>query len=89
MMTSAAALLFVASTVGGLERATAQAQPLALVGGRLIDGSGAPPVANSVILVHGERIGTVCCASRGLSSDTVDGTGRRVRLALTDPNGRR
>ena len=31
----------------------------ALVGGRLIDGFGGPPLANSVILVEGERIKTI------------------------------
>jgi imidazolonepropionase-like amidohydrolase len=32
------------------------AQPIALVGGRLIDGFGGPPLANSVILIESERI---------------------------------
>ena len=32
------------------------AKPIALVGGRLIDGFGGPPLANSVILIEGERI---------------------------------
>jgi imidazolonepropionase-like amidohydrolase len=32
------------------------AKPIALVGGRLIDGFGGPPIANSVILIDGERI---------------------------------
>src|SRR5919106_4022189 len=42
--------------------ASAQARPLALVGGRLIDGFGGHPLANSVIVVDNERvtaIGTV------------------------------
>jgi imidazolonepropionase-like amidohydrolase len=34
----------------------ASARPLALVGGTLIDGSGAAPVRNSVVLVRGDRI---------------------------------
>jgi imidazolonepropionase-like amidohydrolase len=33
-----------------------RAKPIALVGGRLIDGFGGPPLANSVILIDGERI---------------------------------
>lgn len=37
----------------------AHARPLALVGGRLIDGFGGPPLANSVIIVDGERIKTI------------------------------
>src|SRR6185437_14301327 len=36
--------------------ATMAAKPIALVGGRLIDGFGGPPLANSVILLEGERI---------------------------------
>ncbi|TVS11866.1 MAG: Xaa-Pro dipeptidase [Wenzhouxiangella sp.] len=35
------------------------AERLALVGGRLIDGNGSPPLANSVILVRNERIEAV------------------------------
>ena len=31
----------------------------ALVGGRLIDGFGGPPIANSVVLVRGDRIEAV------------------------------
>ena len=36
--------------------ASAQAKPLALVGGRLIDGFGGHPLANSVIIIENERI---------------------------------
>jgi imidazolonepropionase-like amidohydrolase len=36
-----------------------EARPIALVGGRLIDGFGGPPLANSVILIDGERIKAV------------------------------
>ena len=35
---------------------SAGARPTALVGGRLIDGFGGPPLANSVILIDNERI---------------------------------
>ncbi len=35
---------------------SALARPMALVGGRLIDGFGGPPLANSVILIDNERI---------------------------------
>ena len=35
------------------------AKTIALVGGRLIDGFGGPPIANSVILIDGERITAV------------------------------
>ena len=37
----------------------ASAKTVALVGGRLIDGFGGPPIANSVILIEGERITAV------------------------------
>lgn len=43
-----------------LAATTAHAADLkALVGGRLIDGNGGPPLANSVILIDGERIAAV------------------------------
>jgi imidazolonepropionase-like amidohydrolase len=37
-------------------RQTSPDQPLALVGGTLIDGTGAAPLRNSVVLIRGERI---------------------------------
>jgi len=43
----------------GATGAAAQEPVKALVGGRLIDGFGGPPIANSVILVQGERIAAV------------------------------
>jgi imidazolonepropionase-like amidohydrolase len=44
----------------GLFAATAQPAELrALVGGMLLDGAGGPPLANSVILIDGERIAAV------------------------------
>jgi imidazolonepropionase-like amidohydrolase len=58
-------VLFVLWIAGAVDRQpiAAQAQkPLALVGGTLIDGSGASPVRDSVVLIRGdriERIGTV------------------------------
>ena len=39
--------------------ASAQARPLALVGGRLIDGFGGHPLANSVIIIENERVTAV------------------------------
>jgi imidazolonepropionase-like amidohydrolase len=42
-----------------LAAATAPAEQRALVGGTLLDGSGGPPLANSVILIDGERITAV------------------------------
>ncbi len=40
-------------------RVDATARPVALIGGRLIDGFGGPPLANSVILIDDERITAV------------------------------
>ena len=60
------ALVAVTLTCGGVAARTAAArqQParagaLALVGGTLIDGNGAAPVPNSVILIEGGRIAAV------------------------------
>ncbi|MEP7072243.1 MAG: amidohydrolase family protein [Verrucomicrobiota bacterium] len=39
-----------------LAAASAQAKPIALVGGRLIDGFGGHPLANSIILIENERV---------------------------------
>jgi len=36
-----------------------EAKPTALVGGRLIDGFGGPPLANSVIIIDGDRIAAI------------------------------
>jgi imidazolonepropionase-like amidohydrolase len=42
-----------------ISRSAQASRPLALVGGTLIDGFGAPPIRNSVVLVQGERISAV------------------------------
>jgi imidazolonepropionase-like amidohydrolase len=42
-----------------LAAAAASAEPEALVGGTLLDGAGGPPLANSVVLIDGERITAV------------------------------
>jgi imidazolonepropionase-like amidohydrolase len=56
----ALAVPVVAGTTGPANPAgQASSRPLALVGGTLIDGFGGPPIANSVILVSGERITAV------------------------------
>ncbi len=55
--------LLLALWIAGHPPAVAQVQkPIALVGGTLIDGTGAAPVRNSVVLIRGdriERIGTI------------------------------
>lgn len=54
MKAIAAALTVIVATLGSL---AAQSQkPIALVGGTLIDGTGATPVRNSVVLIRGDRI---------------------------------
>ena len=60
---------------------------LAIVGGRLIDGYGGPPIADSVILINGNRISAV-----GTQRDTavpagvtvIDADGRTVMPGLID-----
>lgn len=47
------AALFLALTTSA---ASAQAPTLALVGGRVLDGYGGPPIENGVVLISGERI---------------------------------
>lgn len=53
-LASITAFLLMASAIGGQP-----ARVKALVGGTLIDGFGAPPIRNSVILIEGERIAAV------------------------------
>jgi len=53
-----AAVLSAATSSGGVELSWA-GELKALVGGRLIDGFGGPPLPNSVILIDGERISAV------------------------------
>ena len=47
-----------------LTPAWAQQPTLALVGGRIIDGYGGPPIENGVILIAGERITAVTAGAR-------------------------
>ena len=63
----------------------AQARPLALVGGRLIDGFGGPPLANSVILIEGERIrasGTVGTLAVPTDAEVISTEGMDVLPGL-------
>src|SRR5947209_10287546 len=67
--------------------ASAQARPLALVGGRLIDGYGGPPLANSVILIDGERItaiGTVGTMPVPPQTEVISTEGMSVLPGLWD-----
>ncbi len=73
---------------GLLASAAATAAPItALVGGRLIDGQGGPPLANSVILVDGDRIaaiGTVATLPVPAGAAVVSTEGMDVLPGLWD-----
>ena len=67
--------------------ALAPAKPLALVGGRLIDGFGGPPLANSVIVIEGERIvaiGTVGALTVPADAEVISTEGMDVLPGLWD-----
>lgn len=71
-----------------LAATTACAGPIkALVGGRLIDGNGGPPLADSVILVDGARItaiGTVATLAVPPGAETISTEGMDVLPGLWD-----
>lgn len=76
-----------AASVGLALIASASAQKKALVGGRLIDGFGGPPLANSVILVDGERItavGTVGSLAIPPDAEVISTEGMSVLPGLWD-----
>ena len=59
----------------------------ALVGGRLIDGTGADPVENATILIDGEKIGQVGPADQveiPAEAEIVDVAGKTVMPGLID-----
>lgn len=63
--------------------------PIALVGGMLIDGTGAEPVANSVVLLRGERIervGTVDSLPIPDGYRQISTVGMTVMPGLFDPH---
>ena len=67
--------------------AFAQAKPLALVGGRLIDGFGGHPLANSVIIIENERItaiGTVGALPVPPDAEIISTEGMDVLPGLWD-----
>src|SRR4051812_43302160 len=66
---------------------TGSSKTVALVGGRLIDGFGGPPIANSVILVQDERItavGTVDTLKVPPDSEIISTEGMSVLPGLWD-----
>src|ERR1041384_3203157 len=75
------AFLFFASV------AFAQSSPLALVGGRLIDGFGGHPLANSVIIIENERItaiGTIGTLKAPADAEVISTEGMDVLPGLWD-----
>ena len=65
----------------------ASAKTIALVGGRLIDGFGGPPLANSVIVIDGERItavGTVDTLKPPPDAEIISTEGMSVLPGLWD-----
>ena len=75
------ALLFFASAV------SAQSGPLVLVGGRMIDGFGGHPLANSVIIIENERItavGTVGTLKVPADAEVIPTEGMDVLPGLWD-----
>jgi imidazolonepropionase-like amidohydrolase len=67
--------------------ASAQSGPLALVGGRLIDGFGGHPLANSVIIIDNERIkaiGTVGALQVPPDAEIISTEGMDVLPGLWD-----
>jgi imidazolonepropionase-like amidohydrolase len=64
-------------------------RPIAIVGGTLIDGNGGPAIANSVVVVSGERITAV--GARGsieipADAQIIDATGKFVTPGFIDTN---
>lgn len=61
--------------------------PKAIVGGTLIDGTGKPPVENSVIVVYGSKIidvGTECEVNVPQGSEIIDARGKTVLPGFID-----
>ncbi len=67
--------------------ASAKARPIALIGGRLIDGFGGHPLANSVIIIENEHvttIGTVCSLDVPPDAEIISTEGMDVLPGLWD-----
>ena len=68
-------------------QAQAQAQPLVIRGGTLIDGNGGTPVPNSVVVIQGNRITAVGPAAQvtvPANARVIDATGKWVLPGLWD-----
>ncbi|MBA2270167.1 MAG: amidohydrolase family protein [Chthoniobacterales bacterium] len=78
----AVAAFVLAATVSG-----SAARTTALVGGRLIDGFGGPPIANSVVIIEGERVtavGTVGSLAIPSEAEVISTEGMSVLPGLWD-----
>lgn len=60
---------------------------LAIVGGTVVDGTGAPPRANTTVLVRGDRIVAVGAASVPRGATVIDAHGKTVMPGLIESNG--
>jgi imidazolonepropionase-like amidohydrolase len=71
------------------KRVSASGNPIALVGGTLIDGTGGPLIRNSVVLIRGERIervGTIANLPVPAAYERVSTEGMSVLPGLWDPH---
>jgi len=62
-------------------------EPIAIVGGTLIDGTGSPPVRNSVIIIQGKKItvvGTVENTTIPKNANVIDAYGKYIIPGLID-----
>jgi len=66
----------------------AHADPVAIVGGTLLDGNGGPPVEDAVVVIRGERIEAVGGPATPVPEGArrVDATGRYIIPGLMDAN---
>jgi len=81
------ALWFAAAGAAHAQPPPATVAPIAIVGARLIDGTGTPPVADSVVVVDGERIraaGPRAQVRVPAGATVVDATGKVLMPGLID-----
>src|SRR5439155_1418355 len=75
------------ANIAAIHAASVPPPPMALVGGTLVDGTGAAPLANAVVVMRGGRI--ACAGSRGAcpvpaDADTVSAAGKWIIPGLID-----
>lgn len=72
---------------GAVAATSAPAQTTALIGGTVVDGTGGPVIANSVVVVNGDRltcVGTAAQCPVPAGAQRVDVTGRFLTPGLVD-----